>query len=69
MRSNGHDNLKNLEDAGMFLQTPPPDSKLAAVIYELDPEDVAAMIRIKDRLDSAGISPEKDEFRTFVHWF
>jgi hypothetical protein len=67
MQSN--DNLKKLADAGMFKQTPPPDSKLAGVIEDLDSEDVDAMIRIKDRLDSAGIYPEQDEFGTFVHWF
>ena len=65
----GNDNLKYLEGAGMFRETPPPGSRLAAAIEELDPDDVAAMIRIKDRLDAAGISPDQDEFRTFIHWF
>ena len=63
-----NDNLKRLEEEGMFRKTPLPE-KYQEVIRGLPKESVDTLISVKQRFDQAGLSPEESEFREYIHWF
>ena len=63
-----NDNLKRLEEEGMFRKSPLPE-KYQEVINDLPRESVDALISVKQRFDRAGPSAEESEFGEFIHWF
>jgi hypothetical protein len=63
-----NDNLRRLEEEGMFRKTPLPE-RYQQVISDLPKESVDALISVKQRFDREGLSPEESEFREYIHWF
>jgi hypothetical protein len=63
-----NDNLRRLEEEGMFRKTPLPE-RYQQVINDLPKESVDALISVKQRFDREGLSPEESEFREYIHWF
>jgi len=58
-------NVERLEAAGVITKTPLPDA-YESIIQELDDDDVAAIIRVKERLDGVEAEAKMSYTEYFV---